>query len=522
MTTRPGARQTVRKAGLRQSMAALHTWVGLLPGWLLFVMMLFGTTSYFQQEISRWMRPEMSPSPPSPAALSAADALLRGKASAAKAWTVSLPVRGGQVVRVLWDDGKGSAEKATLDPGTGRPIAVRDTRGGNVLYTLHYEFYGIPRQWGRIIACLAAMAMLVGLLSGIVTHKKIFADFFLLRLGKGQRSWLDAHNASAVLTLPFLLMITYTGLVALLFTAMPWGIAAVFPDRAAYNSAAFPKAPEVTASGRATPTLSLPALAKQAQTIWGGGHVGILSVLAPGDAAATVTIYPQRDRLARPLPVLIFSGATGRLLHRQPETSMARSTQDVMVMLHLGTYADASLRWLFFLSGLGGTVMVGSGLVLWVVKRRARLPDPARPTLGFRIVERLNIGIIAGAPLGIAAYFLANRLLPLGIAQRADHEIDALFIAWGAALVWAMGRPPRRAWAEVLSACAAAFALVSPVSALTTSRGLLPSLIAGDTVFVAFDLAMLAVAALFALAARRLTTRPAAHAPRRASLEIHA
>ena len=62
---------------------------------------------------------------------------------------------------------------------------------------------------------LIALLMLVAILSGIVTHKKIFRDFFTLRRGKGQRSWLDGHNATAVLALPFHLMITYTGLVTL-------------------------------------------------------------------------------------------------------------------------------------------------------------------------------------------------------------------------------------------------------------------------------------------------------------------
>src|SRR3546814_19289664 len=72
------------------------------------------------------------------------------------------------------------------------------------------------------------MAMLVAILSGIVTHKKILADFFLLRFGKGQRSWLDAHNASSVLFLPFILMITSPGLVSLSPHYLPLVIAATY------------------------------------------------------------------------------------------------------------------------------------------------------------------------------------------------------------------------------------------------------------------------------------------------------
>src|SRR3546814_18385079 len=84
------------------------------------------------------------------------------------------------------------------------------------------------------------MTRLFAVLSGIVTHKKILADFFLLRFGKGQRSWLDAHNASSVLFLPFILMITYTGLVSLATHYMPWGIAANYADEGKFFEATEP------------------------------------------------------------------------------------------------------------------------------------------------------------------------------------------------------------------------------------------------------------------------------------------
>lgn len=78
-----------------------------------------------------------------------------------------------------------------------------------------------PRDLGIWTIGLAAMAMLVALISGIVIHKKFFKDFFTFRPAKGQRSWLDAHNATAVLVLPFHLMITYTGLVIFYLIYMP-------------------------------------------------------------------------------------------------------------------------------------------------------------------------------------------------------------------------------------------------------------------------------------------------------------
>src|SRR3546814_11295490 len=107
-----------------------------------------------------------------------------------------------------------SDTRATLD-GNGQVIHARDTPGGFFLYRFHFDLHYIPVLWARYLVGAAAMFMLIAILSGIVTHKKIFADFFMLRFGTGQRSWMDAHNVAAVFALPFHLMIPYTGLVTL-------------------------------------------------------------------------------------------------------------------------------------------------------------------------------------------------------------------------------------------------------------------------------------------------------------------
>ncbi|MFP3787432.1 PepSY-associated TM helix domain-containing protein, partial [Burkholderia sp. SIMBA_024] len=77
-------------------------------------------------------------------------------------------------------------------------------------YRLHFDLHYLPVVCARYIVRCCAMFMLVPIISGIITHKKIFKDFFTFRPGKGQRSWLDFHNASAVLALPYHAMITYT------------------------------------------------------------------------------------------------------------------------------------------------------------------------------------------------------------------------------------------------------------------------------------------------------------------------
>ena len=114
-------------------------------------------------------------------------------------------------------------------------------------YTLHG---GLPGYW---LVGWISMCMLVALISGVVVHKRIFKDFFTFRPGKGQRSWLDAHNATAVLGLPFLFMIGYTGLAFFYSSYMPWPLHAAYGDDAgAYRryQAELAPAPAAPASRR--------------------------------------------------------------------------------------------------------------------------------------------------------------------------------------------------------------------------------------------------------------------------------
>lgn len=504
--------------GFRQSMASLHTWAGLIPGWILFLVFLFGTASFFRHEISAWMRPELTAATVSPQALAAADALLAKEGRGASSWDVSFPhPRGGEALTVGWppkaEGGKWTS--ITLDPVTGQRSSVRETEGGDFLFHFHYNLRYLPWWVGRYIIVFASLAMLVAILSGIVTHKKIFTDFFMLRFGKGQRSWLDAHNVTSVLALPFHLMITYTGLVIFAYMLMPWPITANFESEDAYFEASYPSSPDMEASGRAASIETLSRLVAQAARQLGQAPSS-LSIQHPGDAASVVTAYSRPDTLGRDRPVVIMSGVSGTVLKGPRASSAAEMTRDVMVQLHAGWFAAPVLRWLYFLAGASGTVMIASGLVLWTVKRRAKLPDPARPHFGFRLVERLNIGIIAGAPAAIAIFFLDNRLLPLNLANREHWEVDGMFIAWTGLFIWSLGRPAKQAWIEILAVGALFYVLVPVINGFTTPRGLFPSLIAGDWTFAGFDVAMLAMAALLALAARKA----AVHKPKIATRKI--
>lgn len=520
----------MKALGFRQVNSWLHTWSGLLLGWLLFAVFLTGTLSYFRQEITYWMQPELHASQArAQTAIQAMEAMGRLAPDAAS-WQITLPSERNPTVRARWYQHgervtKGGGKSVTLDATTMEPLLGRPTAGGEFLYRFHFELYGMDRTWGRWIIGVATMFMLVAIVSGVIIHKKIFVDFFTFRRRKGQRSWMDAHNALAVLSLPFHFMITYSGLLLLMFLLMPWGIDAAyngdtrafFADR---GRAAAP-APSAGVKDRESPTpLAMAPVGPMLETAgsqWPEG-VASISVSQPGRAGSTIEL---RQKGAETLlnhaagERMVFDAGSGKLKDtiRSDVPGAGVSTYNVFSALHRLRFADVWMRWLFFIAGVMGTAMVGTGMILWVVKR---LPQKrkGRYHAGHRLAERMNVAAIAGLFIAVGAYFWLNRLLPASLAGRAGWEVNGFFIAWALTLLHACLREHGQAWKEQLYAIVLLFAGLPIVNFWYPDSHLAASIANGRWTLASMDLVLLATAALAAWAEWHL--RPA-HKPARAA-----
>ncbi len=212
---------------------------------------------------------------------------------------------------------------------------------------------------------------------------------------------------------------------------------------------------------------------------------------------------------------MVFAGTTGKLIAAAGEPPGATQTRDVLYGLHMARFSSTTLRWIFALSGLAGILMVASGLVLWSVKRA---PDRAKlgyTPFGHRLVEVLNIGVITGLPIAIAAFFYANRLLPVELAERPGWEVRVFFAAWLLSFVVPILRPARIAWKAQFLAGATLFAALPVINALTTQAHLGITLARGNWVYAGFDLTMLGVAVLLGLIAWYASRAAAGRKPAR-------
>lgn len=148
----------------------------------------------------------------------------------------------------------------------------------------------------------------------------------------------------------------------------------------------------------------------------------------------------------------------------------------------MASFGGWAVKWLYFLCGLAGSAMMATGAVLFMVKRRHKhLGEFGKATACvYRLIEALNVAAIAGLAIACVGYLWANRVLPVGLARRAEVELWVFFGLWLLALLHALARPPAQAW-RVQMALFALLCLLLPLLNFVATGDHLPAQIArGD------------------------------------------
>lgn len=449
---------------VRQSMAWLHSWIGLLFGWLLFAIFLTGAVTYYRQEISLWMQPQFaSMQVNQQTAVETAVSYLQKNAPDAKSWYIGVANQNIPVNKIYWQKADGAYDSKTLDATTGKEFALSATQGGDFFYSFHFQLYGMPYYIGRLITTIAAFIMLITLISGVITHKKIFTDFFTLRVFKGQRSYLDAHNVTAVIALPFFLTVTFTGLAIFFYILLPSGMKKIYPDNPFQYFEEIRTTATIAKSSNLEKAEMLPAqyFLTVAQREWGNQNIDNISVNLPNTADARFTITELKDQsITRNQAQISFNATNGKVLDFTRNNSAIATLNAGVYGLHMAKFAQPVLRLGFFFSGIMGCIMIASGLLLWSLKRQMQ-SKTTQFNLGHYAVNRLNIASILGLPLSMLAYLYANRVLQ-GHSSAATYEVYAFFCTWLFSLTIALLTPQHLLWKSQLKLLAA-MALALPI-----------------------------------------------------------
>ena len=497
--------------GFRASLSWLHTWAGVLLGGLLLAIFWSGSLVVFDREIDRWMLPSTRLGPP-PDDVSL-DRLVvphaQRLAGTAARWSITLPSERTPVIQLEYPDVEGGSTRRFIDPANGELLPDHGSWAATgFLFPFHYSLH---LRWGDIgywLLGIAGMGMLVLLVSGVVIHRKLIREFFTFRPHKStQRATLDLHNLTGIVALPFHFLISLSGLIIFFAIYFPTVIERIYPaNPGAFSTEAFGNYTR-SATGEPATLASLDAMHDRARSAWGDKPY-MLRVWHPGDAQAYVEV---RRTFAREVTMnvdrMTFDGSSGALLldHR---TGPVAAVQRFFSGLHFVQFEHWTLRWLYFLGGLSGCVMIATGLLFWTGARRARHQRQGRG--GSHLLDAICVCSCSGLILATLGFFIANRALPADIGSlqigRAALEGWAFFLVWVATLIHALIQGAG-AWRGQLLAIGSAAPVAVLLNWLTTRDHVLYSIQHGLYAVAGMDLLLMLLALLALATARRLNRR---------------
>lgn len=510
-----------------RTLSWLHTWAGLLVCWVLLLIFFAGSLSYFRHEISLWNEPELHKGVYQDyRADTLENQLDKGQSyieahspATAQRWMIGFPTERTPFQSVSWQlppekgQRRGKTEEhVALADGSGMISEVRESRGGDFFYRLHFDLHYMSAITARYIVGVCTMFMLIALISGIVIHKRIFKDLFSFRRDKGARSWLDAHNVSSVIALPYHLMITYTGLITLMLIYIPWTVNTAYSgDNQAFLKELNPARQTEKAAGISAPQVQLSQLLPQVKAAWGDAPIKQVIVSYPKDQNSQVTFYQNTGKdVTDEANILIFNGVNGELKYASPhEASGASATYDTMMSLHTARFAAPLLRFLFFFCGLLGCAMIATGTLMWAIRLRQKqqklIDKGEKPSFGLRLVEGLNFMFILGLPLGTVAFFYANRLLSTSFASRSEWEVHSFFIALAVMGVWAFLGRSRRQWQTALRLTGTLCCALPVLNAFTSPSNIIDNIQSHQWALVGFDVLAVLLGGAMLFASKRVT-----------------
>ncbi|GAA3973897.1 PepSY-associated TM helix domain-containing protein [Allohahella marinimesophila] len=552
----------------RQAMAWLHTWYGLVLGYVLIVAFFFGALSVFDREIDRWaipdtrFEPQVMPSydgmlkdvyerlKPHPDDWAFTEMRVVGPMPDPDTLTLTslyaytthrdpLLQIGGEfaIPNRLKDSADDHAHVhgwTTIDPRSGEMLPDDQLKiGSEWFYPMHYGLHLGWNNLGYWLVGLSAFTMLIALVTGIVMHRKIFKEFFTFRPWKRtQRSTLDLHNLTGVVGTPFHLFFAFTGLIIFAsFIYFPAGSSLLKPlhDQGEVLESAETGLP-LEPAGVPAPMASVDVMVSEAKRMWAerdmAGEVGLLTINHRNDINGYVSVYRAgSDRVALVGEGIHFKASTGDLLREDPPRSVVDEINEFLTGLHLQHFEHWLLRWLYVFGGLIGCVCIATGFIFFVEKRKRKHAE--KGSQGARIVDALAVATCTGMVIAAVGMLVVNRLLPAGMEGRGDWEAASFWGFWLLAFAHAVFRsaPVARnllnpAWREQCYAIAALGVAAVVLNWLTTGDHLIKTIFLETYWPVAgVDLSLLATSALSLFAARKLAAREYAQQPSNVSFE---
>ncbi|MFD0986488.1 PepSY-associated TM helix domain-containing protein [Methyloligella solikamskensis] len=412
-----------------RAMLAGHSALGLAFAALIYIVCLSGTIAVFVMEFQRWEQPEAPlvwEAPSAGVLQRAATSAFDSAKQEAEHPDLSIAWDGSRTphftVRVR--DHDSGLEREWLADGSGALVEEIDAPWSEFLAHLHINLH-IPQSYGLFIVGLTGVALLSSLISGVLSHPRIFRDAFAFRFGGSLRLQdADLHNRLGVWGLPFHIAVSLTGallglsvlIIGVLAMAAYEGdsekaFAEILGPRAGENMEAAPL-PDLTALMQRVRDDHPEAAFRSVHVEHAGtaGQMTHLSMGVPGHLSVATPYY--------------FDGSGTLIGDGGLETgSIGQQILGALQSVHFGWFAGMPVKIAYGLLGLALTIVTHTGVTIWLHRKREKgNPAPFWERVWSAVAwsQPLALAIAAlvalsGATGFILASYLAATVASLGI-----------------------------------------------------------------------------------------------------------
>ena len=253
---------------------------------------------------------------------------------------------------------------------------------GEFLYRLHFLApvngavkLGFPI--GYYIAGIVAVMFLFALITGLLLHwDKIVSNFYIFRPWEKLKTvWTDLHTALGVISFPFLVVFSITGAYFLITSVLFMPAAVQFEyggnQDSLYADLGYKEHNYAFSNITATQKINFNAYMDSAYAKWGKDvKIQSLEVLNYGDKNMHLVINGAvgQSKKMTSKGFLIYDVEKGRLVEQRDPmaaSSYADIADNLIYILHFGSYGGFTVKILYFLLGICGCFVIVSGVLIW-------------------------------------------------------------------------------------------------------------------------------------------------------------
>lgn len=362
-----------------------HKILGLAFSAVLYLICMTGTIVVFFVEMERWEQPTLPEytaydnSAIARAALDTQKIMVADKNRSPVEEDIYIGFPSDNLPRIV----AGYSDDARAYDSKGNYVGSANHPNVHFVSELHYYLH-LPESYGMIVVSVLGIFMLALLIGGALSHKKIFADAFKLRLrAEGHLGRADTHNRIGTWTLPFALVVTATGSFVGFSQLIVFLIATVFyqGDFSKVMDPMLGSQHEITKITQSVPLKGEAAIVRAISELKKNEPDAIPTYLVLKKAA---TYTPSLEIIAKKADRLAFGetyrfDADGNLKAQNGYLNGAIGKQIYASLfpLHFGNYGGLPIKIAYFIVGFALCFMINAGMEIWFTKSAAKAkPKP--------------------------------------------------------------------------------------------------------------------------------------------------